>query len=210
MLAQTLVSAALLASSALAYPLYAAPSQYDLDAYYGYPAVSPYERMYFDAQDYLEELATMKLVDDVNTMDKQTVLITGLLKNFKGDQKDAEAIQAASDKLVEDIKTTTSNLNSQKNIGLKDALALGTAFQAFIPHSTESIDAIVAAKPFFDKLGQTQAVHDSLAAQRKLGDKLNAVINGKLPSFARSQAKESAALINDPLDKAIAAYATAA
>lgn len=143
----------------------------------------------------------------ITTVSDQVAVVDKAVADYVGGSAKGDAVVTASDKLNEVINTGKTNVEGFDPLSSTDALAIVKPIETLTDDVGALVDAVIAAKPNFDKDSLSEKVSASLKAQKESAQGLADAITAKVPDALKDMAKELSAGIAKHIQRGIDAYA---
>ena len=154
----------------------------------------------------LSTLTTCTTLDDLNTINSDTLALTAALNTYQGGLLDALPVQTASTSLTDHLNAALAG----SGVFADDAelqAALSLSRDTLAPNVEACASALVAKKGAFDAAGATDLVRATLGTIASLSSQFGQkVLNGN-PSFADQGGRDAQGRIDAALSGAVSAYA---
>jgi hypothetical protein len=146
------------------------------------------------------------IANAISAIQNATNELTTTVSNYNGNLLGSLPIIIQSTSLLKTIKKGTETAEESAPLADLEALTVGLATITLVGNVNASLDAIVAAKPKFDRNLLTPVVLLNLEQQRSASSDFSDAVVGKLPENFVSTGQQLAAQISEAFSEAISVY----
>lgn len=149
---------------------------------------------------------TPAIVEGIKEIQGSTEEMASVVKNWDGDVLAALPITAASNAVMEAIKSGTETANKSKKMGVGKAIKVKRATKELLKVLESSLGTITSTKALFDHAGLTSIMRSRLEETKEAADALIGAIVEKLPKVGRKTGRKLGRKIAAAFDSAIADF----
>lgn len=146
------------------------------------------------------------IADAVGVINTVTLELQSKVTSWKGDLLGALPITVVSGELLADINNATKTAKASAPLDALEALTVAIAVNNLSGSVNQTIAAIVARRPQFDKLLLRPVILLNLELEKDATDKLGAALADKVPAELKPAAQQLQATIDGYFDTGIQAY----
>jgi hypothetical protein len=146
------------------------------------------------------------IADAVGVINSITLELQSKVTSWKGDLLGTLPIIVSSTELLKDINNATKTAKASAALEPLDALTVALAINSLSGTVNQTLTAIVAKKPGFDKLLLSPVILLNLELEKDATDKFGAAVAEKVPENLQDAAAALQATIDGYFDTAIEAY----
>lgn len=146
------------------------------------------------------------IADAVGVINTVTLELQSKVTSWKGDLLGALPITVVSAELLADINNATKTAKASAPLDALEALTVAIAVNNLSGSVNQTIAAIVARRPQFDKLLLRPVILLNLELEKDATDKLGAALADKVPAELKPAAQQLQATIDGYFDTGIQAY----